>query len=118
MKSQMRSKCYLVSVDPSCFYLSIGVVRNRYVEYAAGRSKDASQIPAEWYRKLIVSICFIFRHGWLHSITDDPPTKVEYTHSIADIGHSENITGTSARYAPYNTTKPKYQSYTGQKREK
>jgi hypothetical protein len=24
------------------------IVRNRYVEYASGRGKDASQIPAEW----------------------------------------------------------------------
>jgi hypothetical protein len=32
---------------------------------------------------------------------------VEYSHSIADTGHSENLTGSAARYAPYNTTKPK-----------
>ena len=32
------------------FIIYACVVRNRYVEYAAGSGKDASQIPSEWYR--------------------------------------------------------------------
>lgn len=47
----------------------------------------------------------------MHSITDDPPTKVEYTRSVADIGHSENQSGTAGRYAPYNTTRPKIDKF-------
>jgi NADH:ubiquinone oxidoreductase subunit len=60
----------------------------------------------------IFKVLFSFnRHGWLHSIVDDPPTKTEYQKSIADIGHGENFTGTDARYAPYNTTKPKISEF-------
>ena len=49
----------------------------------------------------------IYRHGWLHSIVDDPPTNGNYEKSVADCGHIDNATGTEDRYAPYNTTKPK-----------
>ena len=49
----------------------------------------------------------LLRHGWLHSIVDDPPTNSNYQNSIAYSGHIENVTGTTDRYAPYNTTKPK-----------
>ena len=50
----MKSKCFLVKtefIDVVCTLhasLFTHIVRNRYVEYASGRLKDASQIPAEW----------------------------------------------------------------------
>ena len=55
---------------------------------------------------LSISLCF-HRHGWLHSIVDDPPTVSNYVKSAGDCGHIDNVTGTADRYAPYNTTKPK-----------
>lgn len=53
-----------------------------------------------------------YRHGWLHSIVDEPPTNFEYKNSIAYTGHCENETGTPNRYTPYNTTiSPKIKEY-------
>lgn len=54
---------------------------------------------------------YIFRHGWLHSIVDDPPTKSEYQNSVAYTCHNENATGTDSRYVPFNTTKPKISEF-------
>lgn len=53
----------------------------------------------------------LFRHGWLHSMNDSPPTIANYPKSIADVGHTENATGTNARYSPYNTTEAKLQTF-------
>ena len=42
---------------------------------------------------------------------DEPPSKQDYSKSIAYTGHTENATGTDARYVPYNTTRAKIQEF-------
>ncbi|CAG8670327.1 110_t:CDS:2, partial [Acaulospora morrowiae] len=67
--------------------------RERWVDYAQHYG-DASQIPADW-------------HGWIHKITDTPPT-VDSTPKLKFLAeHKENFTGTRKAYKPYSTTVPK-----------
>ncbi|OWF55729.1 NADH dehydrogenase [ubiquinone] 1 alpha subcomplex subunit 12-like [Mizuhopecten yessoensis] len=76
--------------------------RNRIVHYnveVVGFDKDASQIPAEW-------------HGWMHYVTDNPPTKVPPKPRKWFAEHTENMTGTSDDYVPYSTARPKIESWT------
>lgn len=47
-KLQMKSRCCHVPKFGLERVVTIYLVRNRYVEYAAGGGKDSSQIPAEW----------------------------------------------------------------------
>lgn len=74
--------------------------KNRWVVYSdrAYLDYDGSQIPAEW-------------HGWMHYITDIPPTKADYPKHRWMIDHEENLTGTPAQYVPYSTTRPKIASW-------
>ncbi|KAH9426123.1 NADH dehydrogenase (ubiquinone) B17.2 subunit [Dermatophagoides pteronyssinus] len=73
---------------------------NRWIEYSdrVHLDYDASQIPAEW-------------HGWLHYMTDIPPTKAQYPRHRWMIDHQENMTGTRLQYVPYSTTPAKIQSW-------
>jgi NADH:ubiquinone oxidoreductase subunit len=54
-----------------------------------------------------VRLVMFSRHAWLHSANDDPPTQSEYQRSAAYEGHTENLSGTPARYIPYSTVRPK-----------
>lgn len=76
-------------------------VTNRWVEYSDSvyMDYDSSQIPAEW-------------HGWLHYMTDIPPTQSNYPKHKWMIDHKENPTGTLGAYVPYSTTNRKIQSWT------
>ena len=48
---------------------------------------EASRIDPNW-------------HGWLHHTWDEPPTSHPLTHKSWEKPHQENLTGTSAAYAP------------------
>ncbi|MEA5160980.1 NADH:ubiquinone oxidoreductase subunit NDUFA12 [Cereibacter johrii] len=48
---------------------------------------EASRIGADW-------------HGWLHNTWDEPPTSKPLAHKPWEKPHVENLTGTSAAYAP------------------
>ncbi|KAG7219966.1 hypothetical protein INR49_018479, partial [Caranx melampygus] len=56
---------------------------------------DGSMVPAEWHR-------------WLHCMTDDPPTThpPEPKKFLAEV-HQFNVSGSSAQYVPYSTTRKK-----------
>ena len=92
------------------------------MEYAsAWWRKDASQIPAEWYVRdgwvadVFACLRLLGRHGWLHGIVDEAPTRAEYARSRAYAGHAENGTGGAARYVPYPTERPRVWEYNGRK---
>lgn len=75
--------------------------RSRWVYYSDanfGWDYDATQVPAEW-------------HHWLHYIGDVPPTKGQLTEHKWMIDHKDNMTGTSERYMPYSTTRPKIEAW-------
>ncbi|XP_065841693.1 NADH dehydrogenase [ubiquinone] 1 alpha subcomplex subunit 12-like [Oscarella lobularis] len=72
--------------------------RHRWIDFAKWKDFDASQVPPEW-------------HGWLHSMTDDPPTKVPPVKRKFRQDHVENVSGTSRQYVPYSTTRQKIQSW-------
>ncbi|XP_019872004.2 probable NADH dehydrogenase [ubiquinone] 1 alpha subcomplex subunit 12 [Aethina tumida] len=75
--------------------------RNRWVEYAPYYrfEYDASQIPAEWY-------------GWMHYKTDRLPSE-DPSRPCYDwmLEHTENLSGTTAQYMPYSTTRPKISAW-------
>lgn len=48
---------------------------------------EASRIDPDW-------------HGWLHRTWDAPPTEKPLNHKDWELPHQENLTGTSAAYAP------------------
>ena len=48
---------------------------------------EASRVDPDW-------------HGWLHYTYDEPPTKAPLAHKDWEKPHQENLTGTSAAYAP------------------
>ncbi|XP_003739900.1 probable NADH dehydrogenase [ubiquinone] 1 alpha subcomplex subunit 12 [Galendromus occidentalis] len=74
--------------------------RDRWVEYAdkVRLDYDGSQIPAEWY-------------GWMHHKTDIPPTLRPPPKYKWLAQHTENMTGTSRQYVPYDTVPPKIQPW-------
>ncbi|XP_049272850.1 probable NADH dehydrogenase [ubiquinone] 1 alpha subcomplex subunit 12 isoform X1 [Rhipicephalus sanguineus] len=74
--------------------------RNRWVEYADYYyfDYDGSQVPSEW-------------HGWLHYMTDLPPTKNPPPQYKWLAPHTENMTGTKDAYMPYSTVLPKIHSW-------
>ncbi|KAI6646590.1 hypothetical protein LOD99_12711 [Oopsacas minuta] len=71
--------------------------RHRFVDYKL-KEFDASQVPPEW-------------HGWLHYMTDNPPTKVPPVPRKFHAEHQANWTGTTKDYVPYSTTRPRIQSW-------
>lgn len=78
------------------------VGRSRWVEYAKYQNLEynASQIPPEWF-------------GWMHYKTDIPPTEDDmkmYKWKWM-LDHSENATGTTDSYMPYDTTRPKIEAW-------
>ncbi|TRY58399.1 hypothetical protein DNTS_018484 [Danionella cerebrum] len=86
--------------DKRCFF-----GRHRWVTYTNEMNgkdtyeADGSMVPSEW-------------HGWLHSITDNPPT----THPpdpkkfLAKV-HQLNLSGSNKCYVPYPTTRKKIQEW-------
>jgi len=76
------------------------VGRNRWVDYSPkyGWDYDGSQIPAEWHR-------------WLHYIGDEPPTKIALSDYKWQVDHQQNLSGTSQKYVPYTTTRPKIEAW-------
>ena len=78
--------------------------RNRFVIYKDLTNYDASDVSADW-------------HGWLHKVIDVPPVATStpestlYKPSRGYQGHPPNWTGTTGKYVPYSTTKPKIQSW-------
>jgi NADH:ubiquinone oxidoreductase subunit len=77
--------------------------RSRWVEYAEYKNLeyDASQVPPEWF-------------GWLHYRTDAPPEsdpiKLHAKYKWM-LDHSENLSGTTYKYMPYDTTQPKIKAW-------
>ncbi|XP_031728771.1 NADH dehydrogenase [ubiquinone] 1 alpha subcomplex subunit 12-like [Anarrhichthys ocellatus] len=53
-------------------------------------------------------LCSLFRHRWLHCMTDDPPTThpPEPKKFLAEV-HQFNVSGSSQRYVPFPTTSKK-----------
>lgn len=78
------------------------VGRSRWVEYAKylNLEYNASQIPPEWF-------------GWIHYRTDIPPTEdnMKMYKWKWMLDHSENATGTTDSYMPYDTTRPKIKAW-------
>eukprot|EP00118_Oscarella_pearsei_P005519 m.25426 g.25426 ORF g.25426 m.25426 type:complete len:146 (+) comp28802_c0_seq1:2-439(+) len=72
--------------------------RHRWVDFGKWKGFDASQVPPEW-------------HGWLHSMTDDLPTRVPPVRRKFMQPHVENMSGTDRQYVPYSTTRQKIQSW-------
>ena len=66
------------------FYQNKGGAR-RWVIYNG--LSEASRISPGW-------------NGWLHHTWDDPPSEVPLVHRAWERPHQENLTGTSAAYAP------------------
>lgn len=48
---------------------------------------EASRVTPDW-------------HGWLHFTWDQPPTDAPLAHKAWEQPHQENLTGTTAAYAP------------------
>ena len=59
--------------------------KRRWVIYNG--EAEASRVSPDW-------------HGWLHHTFDQPPTKAALPHKAWEKPHQENLTGTSAAYAP------------------
>ena len=76
-----------------------------------GKRESESEIETYIQNSTFKISLYFKRHGWLHSIVDEPPTRYNYKKSIADLGHFENETGTQSRYSPFNTTIPKINEY-------
>jgi NADH:ubiquinone oxidoreductase subunit len=71
------------------------------VEYSekAWLDYDASQVPPEW-------------HGWLHHITDEPPTVKPPDNHKWLLEHRENTSiYQDGKYVPYSTTRPKIEGW-------
>ena len=69
-------------------YAALGIER-RWVIYA-GQS-EGSQTPPGWY-------------GWLHHLTDVPPTEEAYTPREWELPYIQNLTGTPRAYRPTGST--------------
>ena len=65
-----------------CYQSSAG---KRWVIYNG--EAEASRVDPDW-------------HGWLHYTYDEPPTKAPLAHKDWEKPHQENLTGTTAAYAP------------------
>lgn len=79
-------------------------LRTRWVEYKTTKFWDMSHLEPGW-------------HYWLGYGTDIPPNKLEGAEKTVrgyelPRVHSINYTGTTGAYVPYNTTRPKFQSWT------
>jgi NADH:ubiquinone oxidoreductase subunit len=59
--------------------------KRRWVIYNG--EAEASRVSPDW-------------HGWLHHTWSEPPTKAPLKHKAWEKPHQENLTGTSAAYAP------------------
>lgn len=59
--------------------------KRRWVIFAG--EAEASRVSPDW-------------HGWLHHTWDEPPTKTPLAHKAWEKPHQENLTGSSAAYAP------------------
>lgn len=53
----------------------------------------------------------IFRHGWLHYMTDKTPVEEPPTERKWMADHTENFTGTNKQYVPYSTGRPKIEAW-------
>lgn len=60
--------------------------KRRWVIYRNG-PVEASRVPAEW-------------HGWLHYMTDELPTEVDYSAKEWEQEHQANMTGSKDAYRP------------------
>lgn len=68
---------------------------NVYYQTAGGKQRwviyngemEASRVSPDW-------------HGWLHHTWDQPPTTAPLPHKPWEKPHQENLTGTTAAYAP------------------
>ena len=85
--------------------------RDRWVDYSNRfYPREASYVPPEW-------------HAWLHRMSDVVPGSEREGEYYAKkpffvwSEHRANMTGTDGAYKPYNTTKPKIESWTGIKNE-
>ena len=63
------------------------------------------------YNKLMVYSIYNYRHRWLHSMTDNPPTVEPPENRKFLIDHLENKSGTLDEYVPYSTTRPKIEQW-------
>lgn len=75
--------------------------RSRWIIYNEkyGMDYDGTHVDPEW-------------HGWLHYMTDEPPTvKKPITYKWVDAKPEENQTGSSKQYIPYSTVKPKIEAW-------
>jgi len=86
-------------------------LRTRWVEYAEDRYElDISQVEPGW-------------HYWLGYGTDTPPNKLqgeektERAYPVPKV-HAQNYTGSTGAYVPYNTAKPKFESWEGKVSER
>ncbi|KAI8831585.1 hypothetical protein BC829DRAFT_409455 [Chytridium lagenaria] len=77
---------------------------NEYYENRADIwNYDPTQVPPEW-------------HQWLHKVTDDIPSETTFPTPLFTPTHVEHLTGTTAAFKTYNTTKPKIESWEAQVR--
>ncbi|XP_046763294.1 NADH dehydrogenase [ubiquinone] 1 alpha subcomplex subunit 12 isoform X1 [Gallus gallus] len=61
---------------------------------------------------LCISRLLLFRHRWLHSMTDDPPTThPPVARKFIWENHKFNLSGTPGQYVPYSTTRKKIQEW-------
>ncbi|XP_065186844.1 NADH dehydrogenase [ubiquinone] 1 alpha subcomplex subunit 12-like [Sycon ciliatum] len=73
--------------------------KHRWVDYGRELGSDPSMITSEW-------------HGWVHCMTDVPPTERMLPRQLPLERHSEeNMTGSPWQYVPYTTTRPKVESW-------
>ncbi|KAJ3085790.1 Nucleosomal histone H3-Lys79 methylase [Quaeritorhiza haematococci] len=73
--------------------------RGRWVLYKKWNF-DGTQVPPEW-------------HQWLHRVTDDAPanTPEKFVYPKFSPEHVEHLTGTTAAYKVYSTTRPKMEAW-------
>jgi NADH:ubiquinone oxidoreductase subunit len=68
----------------NAYYQTVGGKR-RWVIYNG--EMEASRVAPDW-------------HGWLHFTWDQPPSQEPLAHKSWEKPHVENLTGTTAAYAP------------------
>ncbi|KHJ86004.1 NADH dehydrogenase [ubiquinone] 1 alpha subcomplex subunit 12 domain protein [Oesophagostomum dentatum] len=66
----------------------------------------------------VIDLESLFRHRWLHHITDDPPSKKPLPTEKWGLQHEENLSiFEDKKYIPYSTTRPKVTGWVpGQKK--